>query len=611
MSGAAAAPHACVFNRAAGQSLLILFLSLSFTSSAAEMQMRRVWAEAPDNSGNPSADGRLLSFVDWETGDVALHDLISGKNRRLTHKGSWSDSPEYAEWPKISPDGKRVVYSWVSENYGHTMYVVDTEAAGRASPRAVLQNPDLHYIIPWAWSQDGKSVIAMLSRGDDTNQLVWVSLADGAVRVLKSLGWHWPVNVNLSSDGRFIVYDLNQAQNSTDRDIYVMAADGTQESALVEHPSDDYAPIWTPDGHSVVFASNRTGSVGLWSIPVREGQAAGSPELIKSEMGQISPLGITRDGALFYADHRGMDDIFAAELDPVTGKVQGTPVQMIVHYIGRNSAPVWSPDGKFLAYFSNRDPARAYGVGTCEIVVRSVENGSERVFSGARLSLRPAVRWTPDGQSLLIAAKETDSRQRAVFTLLDLATGKLRTITRASLTLPFPVMLPDGSAFLAAGGDQSNGLGTITAYSLTTGEPREIYRALPGWVLRNLALAPDGGQMAFDVADSRLQRNVIYTLPAAGGKPREVVRMEEGIAREGLAWTPDGRYLLFAQTKGPEGNELFRVPAGGGVPHSTGLSARGLSLISPHPDGRHIAYTVGQYFRVDIWALKHFLPASK
>ena len=41
------------------------------------MQMRRVWAEAPDNSGSPSADGRLLSFVDWETGDVAIRDLGS------------------------------------------------------------------------------------------------------------------------------------------------------------------------------------------------------------------------------------------------------------------------------------------------------------------------------------------------------------------------------------------------------------------------------------------------------------------------------------------------------------------------------------------------------
>ena len=68
--------------------------------------------------GNPSADGRLLSFVDWETGDVAVRDLTTGQNLRLTRKGSWSQSPEFAEWPKISPDGKKVVYSWVTPEYG-------------------------------------------------------------------------------------------------------------------------------------------------------------------------------------------------------------------------------------------------------------------------------------------------------------------------------------------------------------------------------------------------------------------------------------------------------------------------------------------------------------
>jgi Tol biopolymer transport system component len=360
----------------------------------------------------------------------------------------------------------------------------------------------------------------------------------------------------------------------------------------------------------VIFASNRTGSVGLWTIPVSGGKASGAPELIKSDLGQISPLGITRDGALLYADHRGMDDIYLAELDSESGKLRGQPSRLIEDYIGRNSAPVWSPDGKFLAYFCNRDPARAYGAGTSEIIVRSVETGSERVFSGAKLSLRQAVRWAPDGQSLLIAAKETDSRQRTVFNLLNLATGKMRTVARAYLTLPFPVMLPDGSAFLVAGGDQSTNLAGFTSYDLATGDAREIWRAPPGWILRNLATSPGGLQVAFHVANSQLRRNVIYTLPTSGGEPHEVVRMEESIAREGLAWTADGKFLLFAQAQGPERNELFRVPAAGGVPESTGLAARGLSLISPHPDGTHLAYTVGQYFRVDIWALEHFLPTK-
>jgi len=277
-------------------------------------------------------------------------------------------------------------------------------------------------------------------------------------------------------------------------------------------------------------------------------------------------------------------------------------VRVVEHFVGRNSAPVWSPDGKSLAYYSNRDPGRAYGVGTSEIVVRSMETGAERVFAGSKLSLRQSVRWTPDGRSLLIAAKEADTRQRVVFNLLNVATGQMRTITRSNLTLPYPVFDPRGAKFLVAGGDQASNVGRITEYDVASGEAREIYQAPPGWVLRNLAISGDGRTLAFSVANAELRRNVIYTMPAGGGEPKEVTRLEKAVAREGLAWTPDFRYLLFVS-----GDELFRVPAEGGEPQSTGVAEKGLSLISPHPDGSHIAYTVGQYFRIDIWTLENFL----
>ena len=37
------------------------------------------------------------------------------------------------------------------------------------------------------------------------------------------------------------------------------------------------------------------------------------------------------------------------------------------------------------------------------------------------------------------------------------------------------------------------------------------------------------------------------------------------------------------------------------------LAEKGLSLLNPHPDGARIAYTVGQYFRIDVWSIEHFL----
>ena len=149
------------------------------------------------------------------------------------------------------------------------------------------------------------------------------------------------------------MYDLNQADNISERDIFIMSADGSQQWTVVKHPSDDYAPVWAPDGSRVLFFSNRTGAAGLWSIPVRNGQAAGPAQLIRSNLGQVAPLGIARDGSLYFAEHRGTDNIYAVELDPETGKVRGSPVQLMQEYLGRNSAPVWSPHGRSFAYFSS------------------------------------------------------------------------------------------------------------------------------------------------------------------------------------------------------------------------------------------------------------------
>jgi DNA-binding CsgD family transcriptional regulator len=71
---------------------------------AGSMVARRVWAGPKvDLFTSPSPDGRYLALVDWGTGDLALRDLATGKSRRLTNKGSWSDSSEWALYGLISP----------------------------------------------------------------------------------------------------------------------------------------------------------------------------------------------------------------------------------------------------------------------------------------------------------------------------------------------------------------------------------------------------------------------------------------------------------------------------------------------------------------------------
>ena len=61
------------------------------------LRMRKVFTGHPrDFVGTPSPDGRYLSTVDWETGDLAIKEIPTGKLRRLTHKESRKKSQEYA-----------------------------------------------------------------------------------------------------------------------------------------------------------------------------------------------------------------------------------------------------------------------------------------------------------------------------------------------------------------------------------------------------------------------------------------------------------------------------------------------------------------------------------
>ena len=74
------------------------------------MTTRQVWTGPEvDTYGSVSPDGRLISFTDWDTGDLALHDVTTGQNRRLTNKKDWD---AYAIGSAISRDGRHIAYGW-------------------------------------------------------------------------------------------------------------------------------------------------------------------------------------------------------------------------------------------------------------------------------------------------------------------------------------------------------------------------------------------------------------------------------------------------------------------------------------------------------------------
>ena len=209
---------------------------------------------AADVNGTISPDGRHLSFLDWQSGDLMLRDLRAGTDRRLTGTGKWPASNEYAEKSAISKDGGKIAYAWFNEAGFYDLRVVPT-AGGE--PRPLYRNEEAGFVQPTSWTPDGKHILTLFFRKDNISQIALVDAESGTVRVLKSLNWVYPKRMEISPDGRWIVYDSFPGDKPAPRDIYLLALDGSRETKLVDSPGEDLFPAWSPRGDEVVFPSLR------------------------------------------------------------------------------------------------------------------------------------------------------------------------------------------------------------------------------------------------------------------------------------------------------------------------------------------------------------------
>jgi len=101
---------------AKGKLSILLRAQAALEKGEKGFQLRQVWTgKEVDGSGEISFDGKYLSFVDWDTGDLAIREMATGKNRHLTHKGSWDESIAFAMTSVWSPNEKQLAYIWEND----------------------------------------------------------------------------------------------------------------------------------------------------------------------------------------------------------------------------------------------------------------------------------------------------------------------------------------------------------------------------------------------------------------------------------------------------------------------------------------------------------------
>ena len=303
--------------------------------------------------------------------DILIRDLVKGQVVPITV----TTRPGSAESPVLSPDLKQIAYAFAGPETGYGYQLRVSAAQSDAKPR--LLGAVFPYLYVRGWSADARSVFVVIIGEGNTSRIAWMSTIDGTVRTLKSFDWQAAGRPALSPDGRFIAYDVLVDPRKPEREIRILASDASAEFVVVSGSAVNSGAIWSRDGARLAFKSNRSGTLGIWSVPIRNGRDDGPPTLLKPEVGDVGLIGFTATNSLLYEQRIGTQDIFAIDLDSPNGTLRGTPTRLAETYVGANRNPSLSPDGKSVAYLSLRTASAG---NTPNLVIRSLDNATERVI---------------------------------------------------------------------------------------------------------------------------------------------------------------------------------------------------------------------------------------
>jgi len=561
--------------------------ALGGPGAARGLVARRVLTDASGVGEVLTADGKYISRLDWDTGDVVQFEVASGQTRRITNREPWSGNWHSDEYQAFSRDGKQIAYRLKTKDGVFQLLIRNLDGSGLRT----LYSEKGSFVLPLDWSPDAGSILALSCRNfnqrNETSELTLISTADGSVRVLRSITSAWGMlkRASFSSDGRFVAFSLVREGSPPHGAVFLMTADGRNEVVVAGHPAEDELLGWTPDGRSLVFLSDRSGTWDIWTVHITGGKQQGEPELLKKDFGYgAEVLGFAPDGSFYYKTVTRLGGLYNGAVDLETGKVLEPPAPVTTRYTGPPDQPIWSPDGRNLLYISRWG---RFGPGNNMLTIRSAATGEER-FLSPRLRFVTQISWAPDGRSVIArGVAETDFETFRI----DAETSE---ITKLADQGNLPHLCPDGKTLVFGQRGTGGGL-FIKKRNLDTGEESEVVEVSHALY----DLSPDGREVVFQV------KGAVKTVSLNGGEPRELFR-----GWYWLSWTRDGRYII-ARALDTASSEIWRVPAQGGTPLKLDLSVPKMDDFTLNPDNRRFAFSVYEGSKSELWVLENFLPTRK
>ena len=235
-----------------------------------------------------------------------------------------------------------------SRDDSHLVYMSDGEikiveiASGKVTN---LTNSPTADMCP-DWSNDG-TTIAFDSKREDVNRDLYVMATDGTnVRRLTNKPNQQDKCPAFSPDDSRITYICTA---NGDMDIFVMNSDGSGVKNLTNDPGSDRCPSWTPDGKKITFMSNRTGFFEVYIMDSDDGSNLKQLTELKIKGSNCWVAAVSPDGkqVCFVGDHEENNDLYVMDID-------GKNVRNLTQHKANDQWPAWSHDGEWIAFASTR-----------------------------------------------------------------------------------------------------------------------------------------------------------------------------------------------------------------------------------------------------------------
>jgi serine/threonine protein kinase len=330
------------------------------------------------SSLNLAQNGESLVFASRESGRSHIMKMVPGSSQPTDLSiGVDCDDAQ----PSLSPDG--VVIAFRSECDHGGLFLMDVNGNGRHRISKVGYNP--------AWAPSGLE-IAFGTEGIDeplhrqTNRSAIYRLRVGADQP-HLIHRGDAVQPTWSPHGVRVAYWSAEAGK---RDIYTIGFNGSPVR-VTDQRAVCWFPRWSPSGDHLYFLSDRSGKMAIWRVGISEttGIPIGAPELVLDAPNDVSAFSLSSAGKLAYLEQLGTTGI---ERRAITTLPSVTVLQNGVT-LGRQLGPLRSPDvsadGSQIAVYTSDTEEN--------IVILDAEGGASQALTNDKFRNRNP-RYSPDGR---------------------------------------------------------------------------------------------------------------------------------------------------------------------------------------------------------------------